>query len=268
MKLTEKTIIGEIEVRLNLLKTLLNQENREDYILLEAKQHGNYSYPDLLVSMHRLGLTNEVEQAAGKLNLVLSNTAQEQDGHQYIGSISHEQAINLVKESGLIPITIRLFVDFLKEIKQGLNGKKVYDGRGNIIPYDRLLTAWNEIAEVRDPWRAERFDNRFIQENDKFYTIYHKINPNGTLKFVKEPLEDYLMKDKTPRIDLEDWLERATNQGLPPRDIKSGSLYYWPPGNDRVAWFGADSCWSYFDCDGDLGGSYSSFGVRGAKIKG
>ncbi len=259
------------EDQIRIYKKLMTQpipsniRNQEDYILLEAKQHGSYSYPDLLVSMHRLGLTNEVEQAADVLGLKVSNTAQEQDGHQYIGNIQHEQAINLVKESSYIPLNLRLFVDFLKEIKQGLNGKKVYDGNKNIIPSDRLLITWNEITEVRNPWRAEWLDNKFIQEGKQYYTIYHKINPNGTLKLVKEPLEECLMKDKTPGIDLEDWLERATNHGLPLKDVKSGSLYYWHPENDAVAGFDTISGGSYFLCGRDHGLSGSSFGVRRAR---
>ncbi len=244
-----------------------NTRNPESYILLEAKQHGNYSYPDLLVSMHRLGLTQEVEKAANKLGLILTNTAQEQDGHQYIGNINHEHAINLVKASGLIPVNLRLFVDFLKEVKYCLDGeKKVYDGNKNIIPYDRLLTAWNEITKVREPWRSEWFDNRFVKENDKWYTIYYKINPNGILELAKEPLEDCLMKNKLPGIDLEDWLERANSQGLPPKDVKSGSLHCWYPKNDHVARFGAFSVWAFLFCCGDPQFSGSGLGIRAAKI--
>ncbi len=248
-----------------------NIKDSANYILLESKQHGSYSYPNLLVSMHRLGLTPEVEQAAHKLDLKVSNTAQEQDGHQYIGNIQHEQAINLIKESGYMPLNLRLFVDFLKEIRYGLDDKKkVYDGRGNIVPNDRLLITWNEITEVRDPWRSEWLNNEFESNgiiSKQFYTIYHKINPNGTLELVKEPLEDCLMKDKAPGIDLEDWLERANNQGLPPKDVKSGSLHYRSPRNGAIARFFTDFCWASPFCDGSPSYSYPALGVRGAKIK-
>ncbi|MBI2673242.1 hypothetical protein HYX19_03210 [Candidatus Woesearchaeota archaeon] len=71
------------------------------------------------------------------------------------------------------------------------------------------------------------------------------------------------MGDKLPGIDLGDWLERANSQGLPPKDVKSGSLYYLNPKNGAVARFFANSGWAglyprYSD---------SGLGVRAARIK-
>ena len=75
------------------------------------------------------------------------------------------------------------------------------------------------------------------------------------------------MSDKTPGIDLHDWLNRANTQGLPPGDVKHGKLYYWCPIPKRVAWFYADSGGAFINCNVDPRGSHASLGVRAAKIK-
>ncbi|MBI2672758.1 hypothetical protein HYX19_00710 [Candidatus Woesearchaeota archaeon] len=244
-----------------------NIRNPEDYIFLEAKQHGTYSYPDLLVSMHRLGLNEDVQKAANKLDLIVTNTAQEQDGHQYIGNINHEQAIKLVIESGYIPVNLRLFVDFLKEIKSGLNGKKkVYDGDKNIVPYNRLLTAWNEITEVRELWRGEWFSDQYTKLKGKFYVSFYKIN-NRELEPVTEQLDqDILMVDRP--INFEDWLNNATVHGTPRNNsFCVADLRYWHPIEEGKAWFGIINSEKRFGCDMDSSYLNTWLGIRPARIK-
>ncbi|MBI2672755.1 hypothetical protein HYX19_00695 [Candidatus Woesearchaeota archaeon] len=68
-------------------------------------------------------------------------------------------------------------------------------------------------------------------------------------------------------IGLEDWLERASKQGLPPNDVKSGNLNYWYPKNGAVAGFGAYSVWVGLDCNGSPLGSDPGLGIRLAKLK-
>src|SRR3989344_2719244 len=117
--------------------------NPESYLILEGKQYGTYSYPDLLVSMHRLGFTDEAGRVAQKFGLSVQNTAQEQNGIDYIGNVQHKQAIDLVKGLNFIPLTPRLYVDFLKEVRFGIDGMAVYNGLGNKIPEEKLLALWN-----------------------------------------------------------------------------------------------------------------------------
>ncbi len=241
--------------------------NPESCILLEGRQHGAYSYPDLLVRTHRLGYTDTVGKVAQTLGLTVKNTAQEQDGSQYIGSIQQKQAIDLVKGLNYVPLTMRLHVDFLKEINSGREGKRVFDGNGNNVSRKDLEQIWNEITEVRNPWRAEWLDNRFSKKGKQWYVTYHQIQQDGTLNEVTEALEECLMIDKTPGIDLRDWLNRATTQGLPPSNVIDGTMYYRRPQDGAVAWFGADSDRAFLNGSRDLQDSYSALGVRVAKIK-
>src|SRR3989344_1736438 len=81
---------------------------------------------------------NEAGRVAQKFGLSVQNTAQEQNGVHYIGNVQHKQAIDLVKGLNFIPLTPRLYVDFLKEVKSGINGMAVYNGLGNQIPEEKL----------------------------------------------------------------------------------------------------------------------------------
>jgi hypothetical protein len=172
---------------------------------------------------------------------------------------------DLVKGFNFIPINLRLYVDFLKKIKSGIDGTAVYDGSGNQITKEKLLALWNEITEVRNQYRSEWFDNRFSKKKRKLQMSYHQIQPDGSLKEVTEDLEDCLMSDKIPGIDLHDWLNRANKQGLPPAGIKKGELYYWPPQDGRVPRFGTDADWAELDCVVGPSDSDASLGVRVAK---
>ena len=242
--------------------------NPESYLLLKERLHGSYSYPDLVVRMHRLEFTDEARKIAQGLGLTPSNTAKEQNGVCYMGGINHQQAIDIVKGLNFIPICLRLYADFLKEIKAGIDGKKVYDGAGSPISIERLLALWNEITEVREPYRAEHLDNSFSSKAHGLEVIYHQIQSDGSLKETSEVLEGCLMNKKTPGIDLYDWLNRATIHGFPPADVKDGSLYYWSPADGKIARFDALSAGAGLYCFGVRRGSGASLGVRVAKIKG
>ena len=238
-----------------------NTSKPENYIILPSKSHGSYSYPDMLVGIHRLSYTPDVERASKTLTLNIQNTATEKDGSDYIGSINHAQALSLNKTLGNITLDIRRFVDFLNLLKS----QNVYDGNGTKLSQERTNAVLDEILTVRTPYRAEWLDARFSEQNKQLRINYHKIKPDGNMQETTETLETCLMKDK--QIDLDDWLRRATLHGLPPADVKSGTLYYWAPRNGRTAGFGADSGRAYLDWYVDPAYSDARFGVRGAKIK-
>ncbi|MGV8152663.1 MAG: hypothetical protein ACP5OG_06275, partial [Candidatus Nanoarchaeia archaeon] len=46
-----------------------NISDLENYIILEGRTHGNFSYEDLLVGMHRLGTNPQVIKAGQELGL-------------------------------------------------------------------------------------------------------------------------------------------------------------------------------------------------------
>ncbi|MEK6824213.1 MAG: hypothetical protein AABY06_04220, partial [Nanoarchaeota archaeon] len=135
------------------------------------------------------------------------------------------------------------FIEFLKYTKK--NHQDIY----------------KDIIEVRNPWRAEWLDANFKKRKDGLYIL----TENETKE---EKLEECLMQDKTPRIDLEDYINsNHTKQGLPNKKVENGSLYYWYPrsDNDSVAWFDAIDSRAYLYCNGYPSYTFSNLGVRAAK---
>jgi hypothetical protein len=92
----------------------------------------------------------------------------------------------------------------------------------------------------------------------------HSYDNDGNLVVgSSEPLESCLMEDKKPGIDLNDWLDNSTSQGLPITNAKDGDLYYWFPRDERVAGFFANSGRAFLNCNRNPLDSYSSLGVFG-----
>ena len=77
------------------------------------------------------------------------------------------------------------------------------------------------------------------------------------------------MKNKTPGISLESWLQNPTKQGLPNKDTKSEDLFYWFPlsDNNSVARFDAYSVGTDLDCGRSPSGRGSGGGVRAVKAR-
>ncbi len=154
----------------------------------------------------------------------------------------HEE---LAKHNSRMP-TIPEFIEFANYLKNGYQNRKEADA---------IL---DEIFTARDPWRAEWLDAYFEKQGKDMYVLTKN-------KTQKEKIEDYLQKDKTPGIDLDNWLSNPTKHGLPRENIKEGKLYYWSPENGRVARFVADSDWAGLDCYGVPDYSYASLGVRACR---
>ena len=129
-----------------------------------------------------------------------------------------------------------------------------------------LEKIYNEIVEVRNPWRAEWLDTDFKFKNNQLYiNSNHIIDANGNLMpRSSEILEPCLMQDKLPGIDLEYWINNHTKQGLPLENTPAGSLYYWLPRseNNSVAGFDAYSDWADLVCSRNPTNSNASLGVR------
>ena len=143
-------------------------------------------------------------------------------------------------------LKINEFREFLKYTKE--NHKDIY----------------NEITEVNSPWRGEWLDANFKVEKNELYLLTENESK-------KEKLEDCLMKDKNPGIDLNDWIngKNISSQGLPNKKVSSGSLYYWHPRSDNnsVARFGAYDGRTLLGCCRDPSYADSGLGVRAVKEK-
>ena len=215
-----------------------NIQNGNEYLILPGRKHENYEYPDLLVARKR---THQGE--------------------------SWNQAHDSLKQENSLMLTTRQFVDFLNMLKSG----RAYDGNGKLTDKSKLDEILDEIITVRKPERAERLDAKFSSQGiirKQFYITYYKIDNGRLVETTEELHQDTLMDDKSPGIDL-DYLINvdATHQGLPPKNIAQGKLHYWHPRNGAVAWFWAYSGRAGLFCFRGPGNSFSSLGVRAAKIR-
>ncbi|MFH1365342.1 MAG: hypothetical protein ABIH28_02045 [archaeon] len=148
--------------------------------------------------------------------------------------------------------TIPEFIEFLKYSKG--NFPEIY----------------KEITEVRAPRRAEWLDADFKVKDKRLYVnSNHVLDEKGNLVPKNSELLDErtLMKDRTPGISLESWLANPTKQGLPPKETKSGDLFYWCPRSEdnSVARFFVYSDWVGFSCYGFPSDRGADLGVRAVK---
>ena len=208
-----------------------NLSDAGKYLILEGRKHGSYEYPDLLVGMERDYLGKDWNDAHTALN----------QNNSYM-------------------LTIRQFVDFLSLLKSG----SAYDGKGNKVDKRKLDSILDEIVTVRNPWRSEWLDAKFKNGN----IIYHNLvgNPSSLVE-VREPLSAYLDKDKTPGINLDNWLKEANQHGLPKKTVDKGKMYYWAPADGAVAGFLADSVRALLYCGRDPTDTNASLGVRPVRKK-
>ena len=176
------------------------------------------------------------------------------------------QAHEALAASGNYMLRLRQYVDFLA----GLQANKLYDGAGKHLSKAESLHIFNQITEVRDPWRAEWLDADFKLVNKVLRMNYgHRIKAGRLVPLHSEPLDACLMEAGTPGISLEDWLSRATRQGMPPEDVQDGGLHYWqpPPDGNSVAWFRADACGAVLCCSWGPRVSDAALGVRPARAR-
>jgi hypothetical protein len=157
---------------------------------------------------------------------------------------THEK---LAKENLRMP-TIYEFKEYLRYLRQNQSG--VADATSQDI-----ATILDDILTIRDPWRAEWLDARFEQRGNELYLIERNNPSNAKL------LELCLMKDKEPGIDLDNWLNNSTSQGLPNPNTKQGQLHYWYPRDTAVARFDVYSGEAILGCDRYPSNANSSFGV-------
>ena len=235
---------------------ITNLRSPEDYILLPGRTYGNFAYANSLVSMYKLGMSPEVEQANQQLGYQLRNTEKESNGRDYIGNINWKQALTLNLALGGFTLNPRRFADFLLLLKSG----NAVDGTGNNIQKSKLEEVLDEIVTVRSPYRAEWLDADFKYLNGKLW-IYsnHKLDISGKnidANDLKE-LESCLMT-KGSKINL----GTINFQGMPTEE--GNDFQYWCPDNDNnsVARFDAYSGGADLSCNGIPTGVSSSLGVR------
>ena len=158
-------------------------------------------------------------------------------------------------------LTIREFVDFLSLLKTG----NALDGLEQRLPEDEVKRIYNDIAEKRNPYRAEWLDADFKVVDERLHINYNHRNVNGNLQPQNsEPLEECVMENVY--VDL---MGSANKQGLPTRKSNNQEFYYWKPleDNNSVARFFACSGRVGLLCRRNPGDSNSALGVRAALDK-
>jgi len=163
---------------------------------------------------------------------------------------------NALHSQGERMSSIPEFVGFLKYLRANPNGVK--DANSS-----EVASILDDILTVRNPYRAEWLDADFKVEKKKSYINYN-VFESGKIVAKKELLENCLMTDKEPGIDLDSWINNSTKQGLPKTNVADGSIYYWFPRSDNnsVARFVANSGWADLDCDRDPSDTSDGLGVR------
>ena len=126
---------------------------------------------------------------------------------------------------------------------------------------------YEDITEIRDPYRAEWLNARFNEREDGMYIISEDALIKGKYKDQEIKLDNCLMQDGyTSRcISLDEYLNSTTPHGLPPANIPNGNLNYWYPGDKSVAVFGSVSVLADLCCDRNPDLSSSALGVFGAR---
>ena len=233
--------------------------NPADFILLEGRDAGKDSYPDLHVCKYRLGVNPAVVATGRKIGLTLQDTATEKNGRGYIGNINREQALRLNLSLGGRTLNWTQSPDFMKLLLSG----KAYDGNGKRVKTQELSGILDEIIGVRDPWRSEWTEDYFTNVAGKLNLNKNYRLENGVLiPSYSEVLQSCLMESRIPGISFKDWIKRANLQGLPPANIRKGREYYWPPRANSGAGFDVGSGRSLLDCGRYLAIADPWLGVR------
>jgi len=264
--------------------------NLEKCIILEGRTHGSYSYPDLLVDMERTHLGLGYKKVVDR----------DVDYSNQFSQRNHTRRALRDKEEFML--TLRQFVDFLKLLKSGTNVyNNVYNGAGKKLDIKVVNSVLDDILGVRAPYRGEFFDDGFNERRVEpligryaRYVVdidYFKIDTEGNLYSIQEPLKKCLMKDEEQAIYIDSWMEHATNQGLPHKRAKcppkkegnfwlknitnhalpeGGIIHYTPPhcGNGRkIALLTADSNCVELNCSVFHTHRSPHIGVRAVRLR-
>jgi len=225
-----------------------------DYLMLERKEGA-----PLLVGKYRLSAEPAVKEAGKRIGLSLQDTAQERNGRNYAGNMNREQALKLNLLLGGKTANVGISRDYFRLLLSG----KAFDGESKRARQSELSAILDEIIGVREPWRAEWFEDGFSGES-KQLTLNRDYELKGGVLTPKyaEPLQPCLMEDRIPGISFKDWMKCASAQGFPLANVKSGDLYSWAPKANSVAGFYAYSAGADLDCSRLPVNSYPSLGVR------
>lgn len=146
--------------------------------------------------------------------------------------------------------------EFLYLLKLANEGKLQYADGTSVTKKD-CKDFYNEMTEVREPWRAEWIDESYKNQpgipQDQPQILQRQTNHlylNGTpAPATIEILQPHLVQDK--QIDLKYLVSHHTSQGLPLQTQKDRTLYYYFPRDGCVARFYAGRNGAFLFCGWD-----------------
>lgn len=203
---------------------------------------GKYS---LEVSPERLAYCPAVEKVGKELRINYKNTSKDSLGREFIGNNNWFEFLKMNLSLGNSTLTLKHFPDFGRLLYKGMKEEiKVYDVSGKQLDTKFLGNVFYDIFGVKSPWREEFIDAYFkVKDKNLYINSNHVLDTNGNLIPNNSEILDKntLMKDETPGISLEDWLENPTKQGFPKSDCKKGDLVYLFPRRDNNSVVGFDA---------------------------
>ena len=243
----------------------------KEVIVLPA-QLGNYAYPALGISMYRLGESDKLKQVTQALGISYTNTEQERTSRKnYIGNVNWFNALKINLSLGGLTLPLREFKDFYNLLKNGKAGTtEVKNLEGQRVSRDKLAEILEEIAKIREPWRAEWLDADFnfldadgkldkIKQG-KFYLLTKHVLKNGVL--VPSHKVELVDADYISSQDCKVNASKFTSYGLPTEQGNDFSYWYPRKDNNSVARFNANSGGAGLYCSRDPAVAYASLGVR------
>lgn len=145
-------------------------------------------------------------------------------------------------------------------------GRTLYDGSNKPLTRKEVNELYERFVLGKQDGAWTHLDAHFIKGsgfNKLDVSTHYRVRHDGTSRIVthrESPLEECVAKSAL--------VELAFNeQGLPTRKSKINeyqprtNIHFWPPKEDAVAGFGANSGRSGFNCDRDLRDSGASLGV-------
>ena len=150
----------------------------------------------------------------------------------------------------------------LRDATKAKLSKTLYDANGKEIDPQRLITMYEEIRKVREPWRGEWLDAKFVDSQGmRMLSGYKLSGRNQIAPQYNQPLESCLDQNTTFS------LSGLNSQGLPTKEDAKSTFYFYKPVDGRVAGFLAYSVRAILNCGRVPSDRDSELGVRAARVK-
>ena len=220
----------------------LDSDQLKNYIILEGKLYGTYSYPDIFIALKKKHWRT-----------------------------SFTKTHKLLHCEGMFMLNMRQYVDLLNL----LESRSVFYGDGTKVPQEIRQRLLNNIIDPQELSRGEWVDIVFSRKDREELITYHQFLENRLIKKTEEIDPETLIAVRKPKlIDLLDWLRNSTHQGFPRADVTVGKVgYYYPctigsPSKARIIC--ADSYYKRQEIHLQIGNpriSVSWMAVRPGKLK-